>query len=318
VPYLKATSVNNPNPNPNLNPDRDIPRGDECQPEAVQGLALVGRGGTSTAAAHVAGLAGIVRQYFRNGFYPTGKRNIGSEYKDPNGWPKWSVGDDFPPSAALVKAVLLNCANVLEGGLRRGPYSSSDHWSSLKNTNTNWEGDTGQSTVTGGGRPVLTRCLPILDPSLTGGMVPGGLYLDFIKMHVPKETSGVNAGQPLNGISDAEEPQLGTGEIRTFCVKILKSGRPQSISLVWTDPAAAVGAPDTLVNDLDLMIRGGGEVRYGNEDLAHTSEIGGTAASKPDRSNNFEMLEVASPQNGSYYQINVIGHRVVVHQGLQP
>ena len=56
--------------------------------------------GTSMAAPLVAGTAVLVRQYFREGFYPSGKQN---------------AANSRLPSSALIKAVLLNGATNMEG-----------------------------------------------------------------------------------------------------------------------------------------------------------------------------------------------------------
>ncbi len=54
---------------------------------------LVGQSGTSMATPAVAGLAALVRQYFTDGFYPSGTA---------------TAGDGFVPSAALLKASIIN------------------------------------------------------------------------------------------------------------------------------------------------------------------------------------------------------------------
>ena len=59
-----------------------------------------GFGGTSAATPAVAGLALLVRQYFTDGFHPSGLRR---------------AGDEVVPSAALIKACLLNGATPLLG-----------------------------------------------------------------------------------------------------------------------------------------------------------------------------------------------------------
>ena len=75
---------------------------------------LVAMGGTSVATAAVAGLAAIARQYFEDGFYPTGTRNGG----DPGN------ADGFTPMGALVKAILVNSAQDMVQG--RGESSRND------------------------------------------------------------------------------------------------------------------------------------------------------------------------------------------------
>jgi len=56
--------------------------------------------GTSMATPGVAGACALIRQYYADGFYPTGAADSGSE---------------FDPSAALVKATLINCAENMTG-----------------------------------------------------------------------------------------------------------------------------------------------------------------------------------------------------------
>eukprot|EP00741_Cyanophora_paradoxa_P010265 tig00020510_g9938.t1 len=68
----------------------------QCTPEA----ALTAEEGTSFAAPALAGLAVLVRQYFVEGFYPSGVR---------------TPGDGFEPSGALVRAVLHASARMLDG-----------------------------------------------------------------------------------------------------------------------------------------------------------------------------------------------------------
>ncbi|MEM9083727.1 MAG: S8 family serine peptidase, partial [Planctomycetota bacterium] len=72
-------------------------RGDE---ETIPAMSLQARTGTSQAAAVVSGAATIVRQYYTEGFYPTG-----SSRED----------DAFVPSAALMKATLLNSTVDMSG-----------------------------------------------------------------------------------------------------------------------------------------------------------------------------------------------------------
>ena len=63
-------------------------------------MGLLYREGTSMSAAVAAGTAAIVRQYFTEGWWPTGKRD------SRNG---------FSPSGALIKAILMNGAQSLLG-----------------------------------------------------------------------------------------------------------------------------------------------------------------------------------------------------------
>jgi subtilase family serine protease len=66
--------------------------------------------GTSMATPAVAGAAALVRQYYENGFWPTGTPN---------------AADGFSPSAALVKATLINSAQNMTGAYTVAPMPST-------------------------------------------------------------------------------------------------------------------------------------------------------------------------------------------------
>ena len=77
----------------------------------------------------VAGLAGLVEQYFKDGYYPSGQR-----YANPT----------ITPSGCLIKAVLINSATPLTGDITDSP-------------NSNY----------GYGRPALAESLPLLTDEYT-------------------------------------------------------------------------------------------------------------------------------------------------------
>jgi len=78
----------------------------ECDPSKIPGAnarsgGLLSLQGTSMATPVVSGTAAIIRQYFRDGYYPSGTKNSDDAYPNPSG--------------ALVKAVLMNGAQNLRG-----------------------------------------------------------------------------------------------------------------------------------------------------------------------------------------------------------
>ena len=66
--------------------------------------------GTSMACPTTAGLAALVRQYYTDGYYPSGAAN---------------AADAFVPSAALLKATLVNSARNMTGNYTDGPIPST-------------------------------------------------------------------------------------------------------------------------------------------------------------------------------------------------
>ncbi len=82
-------------------------------------------GATSIAAPHVAGAAALVRQYFTEGWYPNGKREVLNE---------------FTPTGALLKAILLNATVNMTGP--PGYPSAREGWGRLKLDETlHFDGD---------------------------------------------------------------------------------------------------------------------------------------------------------------------------------
>jgi len=126
-----------------LKPDIVAP-GDQIFSAASDGLTdtsncgLLSLSGTSQAAAVVGGLAGIIRQYFREGWYPSGAMG----------------GTPFYPSSALLKAMLINSGQAATGLTTTG--------SSNLPTKSEFKTLSGiPSFVQGWGRPQLDLILPI-------------------------------------------------------------------------------------------------------------------------------------------------------------
>jgi len=199
--------------------------------------------GTSMACPAVAGAGVLVRQYFTDGYYPTGTAN---------------PADGFTPSGALLKAVLVNSA-------------------------VDMTGIAGYPTVTEGWGRVL---------------LDGTLYFP---------------GDPerLDVIDVRNAQGLSTGEEVTVPVEVTASGVPLRVTLVFTDPPAAVNAADPVINNLDLeVIAAGGTSYRGNVLVNGQSAPGGNF----DARNNVEQVLLTTPVTGGY---TVVVRAAAVNQGTQ-
>ncbi len=88
--------------------------------------------GTSMACPAATAASALIRQYFQNGFYPTGAAN---------------VADGFSPTAALTKAVLVNTCQDMTGVA--GYPSNSEGWGRIVlEESLHFSGDTGRLWVT--------------------------------------------------------------------------------------------------------------------------------------------------------------------------
>lgn len=84
---------------------------------------------------------------------------------------------------------------------------------------------------------------------------------------------------------------LATGQELTLRFEATGRG-PVSVTLAWSDPAAAPGATRTLVNNLDLIVTGPDGKRYLGNDF--------TGRGRSDEVNNVERVYIPAPQPGTY------------------
>jgi len=206
----------------------------------------VGSSGTSMACPAVTAAGALVRQYFEEGWYPSGTK---------------IAEDAFVPSGALVKATLLNSTVDMTGVT--GYPGNREGWGRVLLENALFfEGD--------------ARRLAILaDVRNASGLITDG-----------------HTTLPL-AVTDSQET--------------LK------VTMVYTEPAAALLASAATVNDLDLEVRSpGGTVYLGN--VFNTVTGQSVPLGEPDTVNNVEMVVVSGPEAGTWL-VTVRG--TAVNQGTQ-
>ncbi len=199
--------------------------------------------GTSMACPAISGAGLLVRQYFTDGFYPSGAAVL---------------NDSLVPSGALIRAVMLN-GTVDMSGVSGYP--------------TNREG---------WGRLILDN----------------GLYFpgDARGLHVTdiRNAQGLTTGQQVEQQIICNSP-----------------GQPLRVTLVWTGPAATVGASNPVINNLDLEVVGPSSSVYrGNAFTSGQSSVGGVA----DLKNNVEQFLLNTPDAGTY---TILVKGTTVNQGPQ-
>lgn len=170
--------------------------------------------GTSMASPVLAGAAAILRQYFEDG-YCDSNTCCGSK----------GCAGSFNPSGPLIKAVLMNGAQPLTGGVQYVPSGDILDDQPLRPYDSNQ----------GMGRVNLINSVP-LDGE------------NNMQMKV------VNSKFIINGYKDTV----------TLSIDKSNCDRPLSVTLAWYDPAAATGCTSCLVNDLDLFVWTSSGIRYPN------------------------------------------------------
>lgn len=202
-----------------------------------------GASGTSMACPAVSGAGLLVRQYFTDGFYPSGAA---------------TPSDSLVPSGALIRATLLN-ATVDMTGISGYP-TNREGWGRLLLDNTLYF-------------PGEARKLRVTDV---------------------RNAQGLTTGQQF--------------EQQIVCNS---SATPLRITLVWTGPAATVGAANPVINNLDLEVVSPTESLFrGNVFTSGQSTVGGSA----DLKNNVEQFILNAPAAGTY-TVRVKG--TTVNQGPQ-
>ena len=215
-----------------------------CEIYSAENQSLCGSiaaGGTSMAAPAIAASAVLVRQYFSEGWYPSGTRR---------------AADARTPSGALVKAVLLNSATDITG--MPGFPGEQEGWGRVKlDDAVFFAGD--------------TRGLVVLADTW-------------------------NARGLATGVADH------------FTLNVASSSEPLELTLVWTEPPAALLAAEAAVNDLDLTLTSPSGPRYRGNNF--DSEIGESVpGGAPDPINNVEVVRIANPPVGEW-RVSVSGTAV--------
>jgi len=137
----------------------------------------------------------------------------------------------------------------------------------------------------------------------------GNAYVDF--------KTGYGKLNALEAMRTMQENRFNIGAIdnggqRDFSVDVPTGTKELKVSIAWTDPAAALNAPNALVNDLDLSVSGpdGKTIlpwtlsSYPSLDSLHKP-----AQRLIDTINNTEQVTIANPVAGSY-TIRVKGRKV--------
>jgi hypothetical protein len=202
--------------------------------------------GSSKSSALVAGQALKVRQYFRQGWLGTGRPD---------------AAKGFTPRGSLIKAVIINGAQVLGGiwaktevhSVKNLFLNSSCYGATLECSSTMGP----PSKLAGFGAVHLAMALPI-----STSTTPVAAQVAEAKYGFKIAVAGVHS---TNGTTS----DVVSNQIRTYKVVVTSNlGTYLRATLVWTDYPAAASASTQLVNDLDLCLESPSGQMYGVNGLA--------------------------------------------------
>lgn len=222
-----------------------------CPVPVAQRPHYLSQGGTSMANPLTAGTATLVRQYYVDGWHANNTAITNGVAVG---------GDSFNPSAAMVKATLINGAWDMAPGQYGGGATQEipPGWDAPNNIPNN---------AMGFGRVDLEGSL----------FQSSGFGNDPAReMYVSDTTTGLSTGQ-----MDAHDVTVGS------------NADPLIVTLVWTDPYASTGAGTKLVNNLDLVVLSPSATRY------YPNRVNFSGGSV-DNTNNVEQVYVTAPEAGTW------------------
>ncbi len=215
--------------------------------------------GTSYASGEIAGVAAIIRDYFAQGFYPTGSRT--------------TLDRNPAMSGALVKAAIVASANFEENLEGDYPTPADRLVGQARAINLGTIGIIGNSEQ-GYGRPVVTSVLPLANwPK--GKSVGAGDTLEYPAAGLivydelaTGELAINNARTAIDHIFrvDSDSTRAGSG-----AAAIVDRGQLR-VAVAWPDPPSLAGSGGLLVNDLDLEVQSPGPdgvLDVGGDDIVY-------------------------------------------------
>jgi subtilase family protein/thrombospondin type 3 repeat protein len=217
--------------------------------------------GSSFAAAYMTGAAALVRDYFAQGFYPSGERVAADRVPDVSG--------------ALVKAALVASAQFMEGGQQARAEDANER--NLRRTRAlnlgTVSGSWGSRVVgimgnseEGYGRSVLTAVLPLAnwpDQFAYLEILPGTGWAQDYSAAGLLVHDRLATGEPMidNAATTAVTHSFRIAGPYTATRAdggVVLAREDLRIALAWPDLPSPAGSGGPLVNDLDLVLEGPG------------------------------------------------------------
>jgi hypothetical protein len=205
--------------------------------------------GTSMATPTTAGNVALVRQYFTDGWYPSGRVDQGPT--------------PMLPLGSLLKAILMNSAKPMNGkhaaqdlggpGINSNPQAGTQTKAGIQISRST--PTYSQRNLAGFGLTVLDHTLYFQDTPIGSGPADHDLFAigEF--------------GQKML------ETSVKTGESKTYRFQV-RPGLPFKVTLVWTDAPGSTAAQKALVNNLDLQVREAGPINGGGTTGTGTTQTG--------------------------------------------
>lgn len=235
-----------------------------------QNVAVSLKSGTSMATPLVAGAVEKIRQYFKQGYYPSGTPG----------------GPSINPDESLLRAVILASAKPLSGSggvWNKLPFQSDfSRYSIPVNSQIPGLGVVfyGASHFSDDLSDVFAGFgMPILDNAVS---MPDGIY----KMFFTSETFQASSGPSAFAIPCDNQ-----------------SSTPVTIVLAWTDPPGSTSSRKQLVNDLDLIV-------LVPSSTSSSAQLFGNMRDFADSSNVVERVICACPAGGSLTAIVLPGEAI--------
>lgn len=262
--------------------------------------ALISMQGTSMATPAATGVLALVRQYFMEGYYPTGTPTF---------------LNSFIPSAALLKAVMIHSAVSVAGQVAYYPKSASPLSYSVAPA---------PSIYQGYGRVMMSNVLLFAD-DLNSPTRPRVKFYD--RRSVQQDTAFIKCFRVTPPSSPSSSSSFSTPAPSSPTSSSRSSsyfGPMFRATVVWMDPPMPASVDYVLVNDVDLSVidtlnaagsfdpitNSSANVYFGNN--INTLDDAGHVHALFDTVNNVEMISLPFLHHSTYMLVHVYGTHIPV------
>ena len=254
----------------------------------VEGVIDEGNAGTSFAAAHAAGAAVLIRDYFAQGFYPTGAPVPANRRGDLSG--------------AAIRSLLAGSANFLTAFVdSRDRFNNEQGYGRVELANVLPLASFAGGPVAGDPRRALRPGDGGTPPTIP--TIPTSLRVadEFFEGGLNWSKNGVALGSGLGVIQSS----IGPTDTLESTFAVVEPNEQIRVALSWYDPPGVITSGGPLVNNLDLEVEDPSGRIYKGNNFSREFSVDTTIRSVTDIRNPYEAVILNRPVPPGTWKVRV-------------